>query len=188
MRRRFALVVASSVSAILMDAGVAVSQPASVEYQVKAAFLFNFAKFVEWPRQAFARTDSPLTICLAGDPFDGAVDRIVQGEVLDGRLLRVRRLNPGDDLRSCQIIYVAPSEARRSEEMINAVMNAPVLTVGESDNFINDGGMIRFVKTGGRIHFQINPDAAERASLKVSSRLLRLAEIVRPRQRAEGSR
>src|SRR5213594_1148354 len=91
MRRRFALVVASSVSAILMDAGVAVSQPASVEYQVKAAFLFNFAKFVEWPRQAFARTDSPLTICLAGDPFDGAVDRIVQGEVLDGRLLRVRR-------------------------------------------------------------------------------------------------
>ena len=173
-----------AVSAILMDAGFAMSQPASVEYQVKAAFLFNFAKFVAWPREAFPRSDSPFTICLAGDPFDGAVDRIVQGEVLDGRPLTVRRVNTGEAIRSCQIIYVAPSEARRSEEIINAVMNAPVLTVGEDDNFINEGGIIHFVKTGGRIRFQINPEAAEHASLKVSSRLLRLAEIARPRQRA----
>ena len=81
------------------------------------------------------------------------------------------------------MIYLAPNENRRSE-IIDAAVNSPILTVGETDSFINEGGIIRFVRSGGRIHFQINPDAAERASLRVSARLLRLADIVRPRQRA----
>ena len=182
-KRRFGLAAAWCICTIAVDGSVATSQPASAEYQVKAAFLYNFAKFVVWPPQAFPSPDSPFTICLAGDPFEGALDRTVQGELLDRRPLMVRRIIPAEDLRGCQMIYVAPNE-RRSEEIINAAANSPILTVGETDDFINEGGIIHFVKSGSRIHFQINPDAAERASLRVSARLLRLADIVRPRQRA----
>lgn len=183
MKRRFGLAAAWSMCAIIVDCPVATSQPVSAEYQVKAAFLYNFAKFVEWPPQAFRSPDSPFMICLAGDPFEGVLDRTVQGELLDRRPLMVRRIMPAEDLRGCQMIYVAPNE-RRSEEIIAAAANAPILTVGETDDFINEGGIIHFVKSGSRIHFQINPDAAERVSLRVSARLLRLADIVRPRQRA----
>ncbi|HLH32133.1 MAG TPA: YfiR family protein, partial [Terriglobia bacterium] len=161
-----------------------VPQAASTEDEVKAAFLFNFAKFVDWPMQSFPGSDSPFTICVAGNAFDGALERIVQGETLDRRPLVVRPVPTGTDVRGCQILYIAPSEARRVPDLITAAGNNPVLTVGETGDFIEDGGTIRFVNAGGRIHFQINPDAAERASLKVSSRLLRLAEVVRPRRRA----
>jgi hypothetical protein len=164
------------------------SLAASTEYEVKAAFLYNFAKFVDWPAQAFAGNGSAFTMCLAGDPFEGALDRTIQGEVLDGKPLMVRRITGGEDIQGCQIVYVGPSEADRSKEIISAAANAPILTVGETDDFINDGGIVRFVKTAGRIHFQVNPDAAQRVSLKVSSRLLRLADIVRPRQRAREPR
>src|SRR5439155_368949 len=119
MKRRLGLAAAWSICAIIVDCSVATSQPASAEYQVKAAFLYNFAKFVEWPPQAFRSPDSPFTICLAGDPFEGALDRTVQGELLDRRPLMVRRIIPAEDLRGCQMIYVAPNE-RRSEEIINA--------------------------------------------------------------------
>jgi len=162
------------------------AQPASsqtpYEYQLKATFLFNFAKYVEWPNQAFPRPDAPFTICLAGDPFQGAVEQTVAGERLDGRLFAVKRIGQGDGVRECHILYVATSEARRSADIISSVGNLPILTVGEPEDFINTGGMIRFTESGHRIKFQINPDAAERASLKVSSRLLRLADIVRPRR------
>ena len=183
-KRRFGLAAAWCICTIAVDGSVATSQPASAEYQVKAAFLYNFAKFVVWPPQAFPSPDSPFTICLAGDPFEGALDRTVQGELLDRRPLMVRRIIPAEDLRRCQMIYLAPNENRRSAEIIDAAANSPILTVGETDSFINEGGIIRFVRSGGRIHFQINPDAAERASLRVSARLLRLADIVRPRQGA----
>src|SRR5437016_4691152 len=180
MNRSFGLatVTASCLYIILVNACLA----ASTEYEVKATFLYNFAKFVDWPAQAVSGSGSVFSICLAGDPFEGAFDRVIQGEILDGKPLMARRIAAGDDLQGCQIIYVAPSEAFRSRDIINAAANAPILTVGEADDFIDDGGIVRFVKTAGRIHFQINPDAAQRASLKVSSRLLRLADIVRPRQ------
>jgi hypothetical protein len=152
------------------------------EYDVKAAFLYNFAKFIDWPSQTFSGAGSAFTICLVGDPFKGALQRLVQGEVLDGRALVVRRIT--EDARVCQIAYVDSSDAVTSVKVLNSIVNAPVLTVGEKDNFIDEGGVIRFVNSAGKIHFQINPEAAERAGLKISSRLLRLADIVRPRRRA----
>ncbi len=151
---------------------------------VKAAFLYNFTKFIDWPPQAFVGANSPFFICVAGDPFDGALDRLVQGEVLDGRPLMVRHIKTREEARGCHIVYVPQDEAGLDVEMINAAGHEPVLTVGESPGFINEGGMMRFVNSGGRIRFEINPDAAQRASLKVSSRLLRLAEIVRPARRS----
>ena len=169
---------------VLVVAPPSNSQSPTVEYQVKAAFLYNFAQFVEWPSQAFSSPNDPFTFCLAGDPFQGALDRTIQGETLGGRPLAVRRIGSPEDVRGCQLVYVGPSEGQRSAEIINAAANAPILMVGETEDFITTGGMIRFTQSGQRIRFEINPDAAERASLKVSSRLLRLADIVRPRRRA----
>jgi hypothetical protein len=156
----------------------------SVEYQVKAVYLFNFAKFVEWPRQAFSGPNVTFTICLAGDPFDGALAKTIQGETVNNRPLTIRRLTGGENVTGCHILYVSRSESARFAEILSVAANAAILTVGETEDFINSGGMIRFVEAGQRIRFEINPDAAERGSLKVSSRLLRLADIVRPRQRA----
>lgn len=159
-------------------------QMPTAEYDVKAAFLYNFAKFVEWPAQTFSSSTSSFTICLAGDPFQGALARTIRGETLDGKRLTLRRITGPEDEWGCQILYVAASEGQRSREILAIATGAPILTVGETDNFINDGGIVRFVNVGGRIHFQINPDAAARVSLKVSSRLLRLADIVHPGQRS----
>ena len=157
---------------------VSVSQAEISEYEVKAAYLFNFAKFVEWPPQALARDSTTFNICLLGDPFEGALEKIVEGEVLDGRRLAVRHVRGGEDLQGCQILYVPASEAR-APRLFAGLSRQPVLTVGETDNFLSNGGIVRFVQVAGRIRFQINPGAAERASLKLSSKLLRLAMIVR---------
>src|SRR5215475_4960417 len=117
--RRTRLCIAAVVlSFVLLLAMTAVSVPQKVsEYQVKAVYLFNFAKFVEWPPQALARDSSRFTICLMGDPFEGALERIVEGEVLDGRSLVVQRVRPGEELRSCQILYVSPNEARATHDL-----------------------------------------------------------------------
>jgi hypothetical protein len=182
MRRysRFAAVAVLTTSMMLLNAFPFALQEPSTEYQVKAAFLYNFARFVEWPSESFPRPDSPFTICTAGDPFQGALDKTVQGETLDNRPLVARRMASTDDIRSCQILYIALSERRRTAEILTAAGTAPILTVGETDEFMNRCGIIRFVPRANQIHFQINPDAAQRASLKISARLLQLADIVRP--------
>ena len=169
----------SAVSIFAICLGSA-GQTSTVEYQIKAAFLYNFAKFVDWPPQAFAGTGDPFAFCVAGDAFAGALEKVLNAETLNGRRLVVRRIAPADKLQACQIIYVASSESGRYPQ-ITTLGNSPVLTVGETEDFIDSGGMIRFVETGHRIQFQINTEAAERASLKLSSKLLRLAEIVRPK-------
>jgi len=168
---------------IVVTSCFAMMQSASTENRVKAGFIYNFAKFVDWPARAFRLNSRVFTICLAGDPFEGELDTLIKGELLDGRRLTVHRLAEGEGARGCQILYVAPSEAHRFKEIVGTAANDPILTVGESEDFIDEGGIVRFVKTDERIHFQINPDAAQHAALKVSSRLLRLAEIVRPRRR-----
>jgi hypothetical protein len=155
------------------------AQDRTLEYQVKAGFLYNFAKFIDWPIEAFPARDSAFTICLADDPFRGAVQRAVQGETWNGRPLSVRQIDSGSDVRRCQVVYISLAARQKTMEILMAAANAPVLTVGETADFIAAGGIIRFTQSGRSIRFEINPDAAERASLKVSSRLLRLADIVR---------
>jgi hypothetical protein len=159
-------------------------QAPSVEAQVKAAFLYNFVQFIQWPDQAFAGPEAPFTMCVIGDPFDGALDKTVVGERLNGRSIAIRRLSAPENVRGCHLVYAGKTDARRSMEIVALAGGMPVLTVGDSEDFINVGGMIRFTEAGHRIRFEINPDAAERVSLRVSSRLLRLADIARPRQRA----
>jgi hypothetical protein len=176
---RVAAAAVLTTSMMLSNAFPFALQEPTTDYQVKAAFLYNFAQFVEWPSQAFPRTNSPFTICTVGDPFPGALEKIIRGETLDYRPLVARRLASGDNIRACQIIYIAASERRRTAEILAAAKAEPILTVGETDEFMNRCGIIRFVQKANQIHFQINPEAAQRASLKISSRLLQLADIVR---------
>lgn len=170
--------------AALVICGVAAAASASgpddppTEYQVKAAFLFNFAKFVEWPADAFA-AGAPLSICVVGeDPFGDNLDALTKGERLNSREIAVRRLKGDDAPRGCHVLFVSGSERRRLRQVLEEVHGGGVLTVSDIDEFARAGGMIRLTKQNYRIGFEINPQAAERARLKISSKLLSLAKIV----------
>jgi YfiR/HmsC-like len=151
----------------------------TAEDDIKAAFLYNFTKFVEWP---VAGRPETFTICTVAEPaFDAAVDRIVAGESVDGH--PIVRISPGtpDAARACQILFIARPENDRAERWIAAVRNAPVLVVGESRGPWDRGAQINFVVDDNRVKFDVNPEAAARAGLTISSKLLRVARTVTPR-------
>lgn len=146
------------------------------EYDVKAAFLFNFAKFVEWPAGAFAGERAPLTICVFGDdPFGRSLDAVVQGERVGERGLAVERPERIGDLDGCHVLFVSGSERERLPEVLARVEEEPVLTVGDADGFLRAGGIINFILEGSKVRFLINQEAAERSGLRISSKLMRLA-------------
>jgi hypothetical protein len=151
----------------------------STEYEVKAAFLYNFAKFVEWPEGAFHGSDDALTFCVLGeDPFNGALDRAVSGKIIDGHPLRVSRPRQISDLRSCKILFLAASERKNLPQLLASLRGAPVLTVGDSEHFIQAGGMIGFLIDDNKVKFEINVRATGDARLSASSKLLALAKTV----------
>jgi YfiR/HmsC-like len=146
----------------------------SLEYRVKAAFLLNFVKFTEWPRSAFARTDSPIAICVFGDdPFGTALDEVTAGETVSNRRVVIQRPKRVPLPKSCKVLFFGRSE-REAGKVLSSV-GPGVLTVGEGDGFVRDGGMITFVIEGRRVRFDINVAAAEGAGLKLSSKLLSVA-------------
>ena len=146
------------------------------EYQVKAAFLYNFAKFVEWPSQAFASEDSPLVIGVLGEnPFNEDLARTIQNKTIDNHPLQLKELRAVTQATNCHILFISTSEKDRLPEILNSLKGASVLTVGETDRFLETGGMVNFVFQGTKIRFQINKEAASRAGLKVSSKLMSLA-------------
>jgi len=147
------------------------------ESDIKAAYLFNFAKFVEWPARAFSSSSAPLVIGIFGsDPFGGTLERITQGEVVHGHKLVVRHCRTLGELKDCcQIVFIPKAESDRIDQALAAVRGGAVLTVGDSEHFISQGGMIRFIKAGKNVRFQINAAAAQQEALMISSRLLRLS-------------
>lgn len=150
------------------------------EYQVKAAFLYNFAKFVEWPPGAFRSAQDPITICVLGpNPFDDSLKEAVRGKTLDGRMFVVRQTLDVQQGTGCHILFVNPSERMRFQSMLEALRTNSVLTVGETPGFAAEGGIVNFKLQGGKVRLEINVDAAERAKLRVSSKLLSLAEIIK---------
>ena len=152
--------------------------PRPTEYEVKAAFLYNFAKFVEWPQAAFDRLRAPLALCIFGaDPFGGELDLAVRRKTAQGRPVVVRRLAGLGELAPCHVLFVGSAERERFAEVLDAVAGKSVLTVGEDDDFARAGGMISFVVRGTRVRFSIDVGAAERVGLRLSSRLLDLAEL-----------
>lgn len=151
-----------------------VAQPS--EYQIKAAFLFNFAKFVEWPPQAFANQDSPMVIGVLGENvFGDSLERAVRNKAINNHSLQFRVYHSLDEITNCHVLFISSSEEARYGKILDALNGLNVLTVSESDHFIDSGGMINFVLEDKRIRFQINNQAAQKAGLKISSKLLSLA-------------
>ena len=168
-------VLATAAVALALWAGPAAQAPETLEKDVKAAFLYNFTKFVDWPQSAFESTTEPLRVCVVADAaFTRSVDRIIEGETVRGRPLR--RVVPGPtEVARCHVLFVGAPETERARELLASVGRAPVLTVGESRRFIEQGGAISFIVVNDRVRFDVNTRATDRAGLTVSSKLLRVA-------------
>lgn len=152
----------------------------ALEYEVKAAMLVNFAKFVDWPAQAFPDSRAPLVIALVGrDPFGGLIEETVRDRVVGGHPIVVRKLEALPARESAaHIVFLARSEKRRSADLLAALAGRPVLTVSDAEGFTQAGGMIGLSIENERVAFQVNRGAAQRAGLSISSRLLKLASSI----------
>jgi hypothetical protein len=149
------------------------------EYEVKAACIYNFAKFVEWPAAAQPRDGDEFVITILGeDPFGGLLEETLRGKAVGQRRITVRRAVRAADLGRSQILFVSDSEAGRLSEVLASLEGTAVLTVGEMDQFAERGGIIRLRTDRSRVRIDINVATAERAGLKISSELLKLARIV----------
>jgi len=153
------------------------------EYTVKAAYLVNFIKFVTWPGKAYADDNGAIVIGILGeDPFGDTLDGMVKGKAIEGRSILVRRFESYDGsqdaaLRRCHVLFISYSEKDRLRDILKALQGSPVLTVSEIERFPLSGGMIQFDQEGQRITLAINPAAAQRAGLTLSSRLLQVSKI-----------
>ncbi len=153
----------------------------SKEDQIKAVCLFNFAQFVVWPPESFTSPDEPFRIGILGDdPFGTFLDETVQGEKVDNHPLVIQRYSRVEDIKNCQILFVSGSENERLTEIFSALKGRNILTVGDREHFIRGGGMVRFFVEGNKIRLRINPEAAKSAGLTISSKILRLAQLVEP--------
>jgi hypothetical protein len=145
------------------------------EYEVKAAFLYNFTKFVEWTN--VPGTDT-FNICIFGDdPFGGSLDRLVKGKTAYNLKIQVRRIKEAAEARQCQIVFVRREEDAKAARLIEAVRGMPVLTVSEYRKFVTMGGIIFFSTKEGRVSIGINAQPAESAGLKISAKLLNISKI-----------
>jgi YfiR/HmsC-like len=150
------------------------------EYQVKAALLFNFIKFVEWPADAFSDDGAPIVVGVVGnDPFGRALDQAVNGKSIRGRQVITRRLRWDQDLRACHLLFISPSERKRLPQILAGLRGASVLTLSDINQSNQPGGIINFILEADKVRFEINASMAEQARLKISSKLLALAKTVR---------
>ena len=155
------------------------------EYRVKLAFLYNFAQFVQWPRDAFRDPAAPLTVCVAGpNPFTGEIEQSLRGRTVGGHPISIKRLKREDDPRSCQMVFVRASEKNVDRGILAALKGSSTLTVGEAKGFAERGGIINLTPERNRLRFEINVNAAAQTRLKISSKLLALARIVDGEQNA----
>ena len=176
-------------SALLLVGSVLIPGPLSLassareplpEYLVKAAFLYHFVEFVEWP-QASPLPPATVTIGVLGkDPFGDVLDKAVLEKVVAGRTLSIRRYASVEALEPCEVLFISSSEMARLPEILARLGTAPVLTVGEADRFARRGGMIGFFFEDNRVRLEVNRAAAERAGLRLSSKLLAVARLVKP--------
>lgn len=151
------------------------------QYQVKAAFLYNFTQFVEWPARAFSEDRSPIVIGVMGDDTLGSyLEELVTGEEINGHPLEIHRFDPNEEVVICHILFINVMSKYKLKEVLQKTKGESILTVSDMPEFIQKGGMIRFNLVNNKLRFQINPMASDSAELKISSKLLQLAEIVHP--------
>jgi hypothetical protein len=148
------------------------------QYEVEAAYLFNFGKFVGWPS---THASAPFVICVLGDdPFGPILDRTIAGETFDGRSVQDKRIAHPQDATACSILYISSSESARLTKILSAIQEAPVLTVSDIPDFVQQGGMIQFVLRDGSVRFAVNLAPTQRNGLMMSSELLKVAvQVVR---------
>ncbi|HUE22146.1 MAG TPA: YfiR family protein [Bryobacteraceae bacterium] len=173
----------------LLMAGISLAGEAAVEsppamahseYEIESAMLYNFTKFVEWPRSAWGEGGESLVVGVLGDdPMAHILASALRDKTIYGHPILVRRLNSGADVRGCAVLLVGAAERKEITRIVQSVGRSPVLTIGEREQFSRLGGVIAFIRDGNRIRFEINLDAADRAGLQVSSKLLRLAAVWR---------
>jgi hypothetical protein len=176
MHLRATPILGLSLAWLLTVGGGRAQETPPTEYKLKAAFLFNFAKYVEWPPAAFAEATSPMVIGILGEnPFRDDLEPTIRDKTINNRPLVIKEFRSPAEATNCHILFISTSEKQRLPEILKSLHGASVLTVGETDRFTETGGMINFVTGGNKIRFQINVEAAKSAGLKVSSKLLSLA-------------
>lgn len=176
---RHRLVIAVAAWALLSPCVLNAQKSKAPEYDVKATYLYNFARFVEWPEGSPAAKDGSLSICVLGqDPFGAALDTIVSGESIAGKTVVTRRLANARDAVNCHILYISLSEDARLPEILTAIAKSGVLTVSDMPQFSKRGGMIQFVSESNKIRFAVNLASARNSGLTLSSELLKVAVTV----------
>lgn len=157
------------------------------EYDVKAAFLFHFAQLIDWPAGALDAGDPSLKLCILDDePRRQELQNTIDGKVVEGRVFHVRPISQLQEFKNCNILFLSRDEAQRQTAIVRSLRGMPILTVGETADFLSEGGMIRFHLEEGKVRFDINLGAADSSHLKISSRLLLLATSVTRSAKADG--
>ncbi|MEO5820011.1 MAG: YfiR family protein [Vicinamibacteraceae bacterium] len=175
---RFARRAAVAAALVIATIAIPVRAGAPSEHQVKAAFLYNFANFVQWPEGALGPAGAPLKVCVVGtDPFGGALDDAFRDQMVQGRPVQVARGATLAAVGRCHILFLSQSEQGRWPDLLRELGTTPTLTVADAP-LVRQGGMVSFVIEAKRVRFEINRGAAEHAGLRISSKLLALARIV----------
>jgi hypothetical protein len=164
--------------ALLVTPGLDAQSPKPTDYDVKAAYLYNFGRFVEWPLKA--AQDGSFTVCILGqDPFGPTLDATLSGETIGGKTVVAKRISGPEESGGCQILFLSLTEGSHLNKIISAVNKEPVLTVSDMPQFAQRGGMIQFVLEGKKVRFEVNLTATQHAGLTLSSELLKVATTVR---------
>lgn len=173
------LLVLAFFAALAAPAGLRAESPMQREYEIKAAYIYNFINYIEWPENAFPAPGGTITIGVIGqNPFGAALD-VLNGKQVKGRTVALKQITDAKDLDQCQIVFINSSEKARLPELLGKLKDSRVLTVSEIDGFAEQGGIINFISEHNKVRFEINPDAARRLGLNISSELLKLAKVVK---------
>ena len=165
---------------VLSGVSILRAQAPPTEYEVKTAYLYQFGKFVEWPEEMLVRAGDVFSICTLGlDPFGSLLDQTIAERSVQGKKVVAKRLASVNDALNCNILFISSSEQSRLEEILKVLQGKSILTVGDMRDFIRQGGMINFQIVQNKVRFEINLPAVERANLKVSSQLLKVAELTK---------
>lgn len=149
------------------------------EYEIKAAYIYNFINYIDWPENAFPASGGTITIGVVGQTPFGAALAVLNGKQVKGRTVALKQIIDPKDLDQCQIVFINSSEKAHLPELLEKLKDSRVLTVSEIDGFAEQGGIINFISEHNKVRFEINPDAARRLGLNISSELLKLAKVVK---------
>jgi hypothetical protein len=163
-----------------MASGICGDTPSLTEHQVKALFLFNFAKYTYWPDEVFPQAETPITIGVLGDnALSDALSKIVDGKIVSDRKIVVVRMDKESDFKTCQILFIGVAEEKWQTGILTQIKTLPVLTVGETGQFLDQGGIINFTKNDAKVRLEVDLAAARLARVQISAKLLSVADVVR---------